>query len=96
MPERKYKLHSSEDCTVVCTNRSIKDRLGGPMVSRTNAVKQYKKSEKKWKKYLKYLKKQNKMLYRTAKKFGSRREIKRIKKIREKDSKKSIDSSSDD
>ena len=39
-------------------------------------------------KYLKALKKQNKMLYSISKKSRSRREINKIKKIREKASKK--------
>ena len=49
------------------------------MGSRTNYVKQYKNSENKCKKDLKSLKKQNKMLYRIAKKSFSHREIKRIR-----------------
>ena len=96
MPNCKYTLHSAEDFTGVCTNRSIKDVLGRPMGSRTYSVKQYKKSENKRKKELKALNKQNKMIYGIAKKSGSRREIKKIKKIRAKASKKSSDSSSDD
>ena len=78
------------------TNRSINDGMGGPVRSRTDAVKQYNKSEKKWKKDLKYLKKKNKMLYSIAKKSGSRCEIKNTKKIRSTASKKSSNSSSDD
>ena len=66
------------------------------MGSRTDTVKQYKKSENKWKKDLEGFKKQNKMLYSIAKKSGSRREIKMIKKIRAKASNKGSDSSSDD
>ena len=67
MPEHKYTLHSSEDCTVVITRRSIKDGLGVPMGSRIDPVKKYKKSEKKCKKELKALKKHNKILYRVSK-----------------------------
>ena len=47
-------------------------------------MKQYNKSESKWKKDLKALNKQNKMLFSISKKSGLRREIKNIKKIREK------------
>ena len=96
MPERKYTSHSAEDCTGVRTNWSIKDGTGGPMRSRTDTVKQYQKSKNKWKKDLKYLNKQNKMLYRISKKYGSRQEINKSKNIREKASKKTSDSSSDD
>ena len=46
MPERNYTSHSAEDCTGVHINRPIKDVMGGPMGSRTDAVKQYKNSEK--------------------------------------------------
>ena len=49
IPERKYLLHSNKDCTDVCTKRPIKDGMGGPIGSRTNAVQQYKKSENRWK-----------------------------------------------
>ena len=66
------------------------------MGSRTDYLKQYKKSENKWKKGLKSLKKHKKMLYRISKKSGSRCEIKKISKIRAKASKKISDSSSDD
>ena len=95
MPERKYMSHSAKDYTGVRTKRSIKDGMGRPVVSRADNVKQYKNSENKWKKELKALKNQSKMLYSIAKKFGSRRDIKKTKKIREKSSKKSSDSSSD-
>ena len=88
--------HSSKDCTVMCTNRTIKDGMGGSVGSITDTVKQYKNSENKCKKDLKYLNKQNKMLYSIAKKSGSRHEINNIKKIRVKYSKKGSDSSSDD
>ena len=66
------------------------------MGSRTDAVKQYKKSENKQKKKLKALKKKIKMLYRISNKSGSRHEIKNIKKIREKASNKRSESSGDD
>ena len=59
-------------------------------------MQHHNKSEKKWKKELKALNKQNKMLYSIAKKFGSRREIKNIKKIREKAYKMTSVSSSED
>ena len=78
------------------TNRTIKDGMGGSVGSRTDTVKQYKKSENKWKKDLKYLNNQNKMLYSIAKKSGSHREIKNIKNIRAKASKEDSNSSSDD
>ena len=50
MPERKYMLHSTEDCTVMRTKRPIKDGMVGTVGSRNHAVQQYKKSENKWKK----------------------------------------------
>ena len=75
------------------TNRSIKDVLGGPIGSITDALKQYKKYENKWKNELKALKNQNKMLYIIANKSGSLREI---KNIRAKSSKKTGNSSGDD
>ena len=53
-------------------------------------MKQYKR-----KKELKALKKQNNMFYSIANKSGSRREIKKIKKIWENYSKKSCNSSGD-
>ena len=88
-------LHSSEDYFGKLSNqKTIKDGLVGPLGSRTDAAKQYKNSEHKWRKYLKSLKKQNKMLYSISKKSGSRREMKNIKKIRVKASKKRGDSSS--
>ena len=76
------------------TNRTIKDGVGISLVSRADTLKQYKKSENKWKKELKYLKNKNKMLYIISKKSGSHREIKKIKKIRAKDSKKGCHSNS--
>ena len=83
MPDRKYMLISAKDCFGKRTNqKTVKDGLGGPMGSRAEAVKQYKKSESKWKKELKALKKQNNMLFRISKKSGSLRELKNIKKIR--------------
>ena len=66
------------------TNRTIKDGMGWSMVNRADTVKQYNKYKNKWKKNLKALKKQNKILYSIAKKSGSRREINKINKIREK------------
>ena len=45
MPECKYTLHSSEDCTSVRTKRPIKYGMTGPMGSRTNDVQHSKKSE---------------------------------------------------
>ena len=47
--EQKYMLHRAEDCFGECNNqKTIKDGLGGPVGSRYEAVKQYKKSEIKW------------------------------------------------
>ena len=76
------------------TNQTIKNGMGGYMGSGTDTVEQYKKSENEWNKDLKATKKQNNMLYSIANKSGSRREIKKFKKIREEDSKKTSISSS--
>ena len=94
--EYNYASHSTKDCTGVRTKRSIKYVMGVSIGSRTHSVQQHKKSEKKCKKDLKSLKNQNKMLYSISKKSGLRREIKKIKKIREKASKKTSISSSED
>ena len=67
MPEQKYMSHSSEECFGKC----IRNRLVGPMGSRAEDVKQYKKSENKWKKDLKGLKKYNKILHSITNKTGS-------------------------
>ena len=75
-------MHSADYYTGMRTKDLIKDGMGGPMVIRTNYVQQYKKSENKWKKELKALKKQNKIMYSISNKYGSRREIKKIKKIK--------------
>ena len=61
---------------------------------RAEAVKQYKKSWGKRKKDIKTLKKQNKMLYIITNKSGSHFEIKNIKNIKSKASKKYHDDSS--
>ena len=45
IPDRNFMSHSAKDCTGVCTNRTIKYRMGGYVVSRTATVNQYKKSE---------------------------------------------------
>ena len=58
-------------------------------------MKQYKKYKHKCKKELKALKKQNKILYNIFKKSGSLRELKNIKMIKAKASKKRSDSGSD-
>ena len=63
---------------MLLTQKTIKDGLGGPMVSRAEAVKQYKNYGSKWKKELKSLKKQNKMLFSTTKNSLPRHEIKKI------------------
>ena len=62
--------------------------MGGSLGNRADSVKYYKKSEHTWKKELKALKNQNKMLFIIAKKSGSRRELKNIKKIKAKAYKK--------
>ena len=65
------------------------------MEIRYKSVEQYKNSRHKWKKELKDLKKQSKILYSITKKFGSRHELKKIKNIKAKVSKKRYDSRSD-
>ena len=48
MPDKKYMLHSTDNCFGNHTNQKrIKDGLGGPIGSTVESVKQYKKSEKK-------------------------------------------------
>ena len=80
--------HSAEDCVGMCTNRTIKNGMGGSLVSIDNIVNHYKKYEHKGKKDLKALKKQNNMLYIIAKKYGLCRELNNIKKIQAKPSNK--------
>ena len=63
---------------------SDKDGLGGPLGSRANAVKQYKKFKNKRKKDLQAIKKQNKMIYIIAKESESCRELKNTKNTRDK------------
>ena len=46
MPELKYMLYSSEYCTCMSTNRTIKDVMGGSVRSRADTLKQYNNSEK--------------------------------------------------
>ena len=46
MTDLKYMLHSSEYCTVMCANRTMKYGMGGYMVISTDTVKHYKKYEK--------------------------------------------------
>ena len=96
MPEHKYASHGSEDCTDVCTKRSIKYGMGGPIESRTHDLQQHKKSENKCNKEMKSLNKKNKMLYSISKKSGLRREIKKIKNIKAEASKKTSVYYSDD
>ena len=50
IPDRKYMSHSTKDCTGGHTKCSIRDEMGGPIGSRTHAVKHHEKYEKKWKK----------------------------------------------
>ena len=64
-------LHSAVDCTGLCTNWIINDGMVGSMGSRTDTVKQQKKSENKWNKYLKALNNKNKIIYRIAKNYVS-------------------------
>ena len=72
MPGRKYMSHSSEDWFGKrSVQNSIKGGLVGTMVSRADAVKQYKKSEHKWRKELNALRKKNKMLYIISKNSSS-------------------------
>ena len=88
--------HSDEDCFEKRHNQNtIKYGLGGPMESRSEAAKQYKKYKSKRKKDLKATNKQNKMLYSIANKSGSRYEIKNINKIRSKASNERRNASSD-
>ena len=95
-PEQNYMLHSSEKLFGKCPNQqSINEVLGGALVNRANSVNRYRKSEKKLKRDLKALKKKNKILYSISKKSGSCRELKNIKDIRFKYSKKRSYSSSD-
>ena len=63
------------------------------MGSRYKAVNQYNQSESKWNRELKSLKKKNQIIYRITKKSGSHHEIKKIKKIRDKASRKRRDDS---
>ena len=81
-------LHSAEGLRGMRTNRTINNGMGGSVVSRADTMKHYKKSEKKWRKDLKALKNQSKIIYSISNKYGLRCEIKNIKKIWAKDSKK--------
>ena len=81
--------HSSESCFGKRSDQHfIKGGLGGDPGNRADDAKYYNKSEHKWKKELKFLKKKNKILFSTAKKSGSRRELKNTKNIKAKASKK--------
>ena len=68
---------------------------GGSLVNRACAVKHYHKTEKNWKGGMKYFRKEKKMIYSMTKKSGSHHDIKNIKKIHKKASKKCSYSSSD-
>ena len=69
--ERKYMLHRYDDCFFNCYDHKYsKEGMSISIGNRTNAVKQYKKSENKRKKELKVLKNQNKMVYSIVKNFG--------------------------
>ena len=88
--------HISENCYGNRSDQhSIKEGLVGDLDNRYDVVNKYKKSEHKWKKYLKSLKKQNKMLYIIANNSISLRELKKIKNIQAKASKKCSYPSSD-
>ena len=81
MPEKNYISHSFENCFGKRSNQmSIKEKLGGALGNRSDAVKQYTKSEQNLNIELKALKEQNKMLYNIAKKSGWHCELKRIKR----------------
>ena len=62
--------------------------MGGTLGNRASAVNQYHKSEKKNKRGIKALKKHNNMIFCMSKCSGSRHELKNIKNIRAKASKK--------
>ena len=62
--------------------------MGGSLGNRSTADNQYRNSNKNWKRELEPLNKQNKMLFSMTKPSGSCRELKKIKKIRSKASKK--------
>ena len=95
MTERNYMPHSAEECFGERSNQKyIRYGLVGPMKIRSEAVKQWKKYKYKRKKYLKDIKKHNKMLNSIAKKTGSLHEIKKIQKIKAKNSKNHRDDSS--
>ena len=47
MIERNYMSDSAEECTGMHSNRTIKDGMGGSLISRAGTVNQYKKSGKK-------------------------------------------------
>ena len=84
--------HSAENCFGKRSeHKSIRDGPGGPMGSRDEAVKRYKRSKSKRKKELKALEKRNKIRYSIAKKLGSRREIENIETIKAKASEKRRD-----
>ena len=88
--------HSSEKCFGKCSDQqSIKEVLGGALYNRADAIKHYKKYEHKWKKELKALKNKNKIIFIIDKKYGARRELKKIKNIKAKAYKKRSYSSSD-
>ena len=94
--KRKYMLHIFENCFGKRSNHKyIKKGLGVALGNRADAIKKYKNSEYKWKKYLKAIKKNNITIYSIAKKSSSSRELKKIKNIRAKSSKKRIYSSID-
>ena len=89
MTKQKYMLHITGGFFGKHSNhKSVKDGMVIRLGNKDEAVKQFKKFKNKWKKELKALKKQNKTLYSIFKKSGLRRELKNIKNIKAKVSKK--------
>ena len=83
IPKKKYKSYSSKNCFGKISDQElVKDGLVGSLGNRADAVKYYHKTEKKWKQELKSLKNQKKIIFIMANKSVSRREIKKIKKIK--------------
>ena len=89
MPEFKWKSHRSENFFRKRSEQnSINYGLVGPLGNRDNAANHYHKTELKWKGELKFIKNKNKMLFGMENESISRRNIKKIKNIKVKASKK--------
>ena len=74
MPERNYMSHSSGVCFGKRSDQVyLKWVLGGILVNRVKAFKQFLRVKKNWKRGLKYFKKQNKIIYNMARRTISRR-----------------------